>query len=105
MLVSELRAGCSRRERSSFIQQGSRVEVLLLLKKSQLRWSPPGSGVPGMSSQEETCWRNYISHLAWECLGVPQDKLEEVVDERQVWTSLLRLTCESSRDRWKKMDG
>ncbi|KAL4009643.1 hypothetical protein ACER0C_003495 [Sarotherodon galilaeus] len=38
-----------------------------------------------------TRWRDYISRLAWERLGVPPDKLEEVAGEREVWASLLRL--------------
>ncbi|KAL3996575.1 transmembrane protein adipocyte-associated 1 [Sarotherodon galilaeus] len=36
-------------------------------------------------------WRDYISRLAWERLGVPPDKLEEVAGEREVWASLLGL--------------
>ncbi|KAI3369623.1 hypothetical protein L3Q82_025335 [Scortum barcoo] len=41
-------------------------------------------GVPGMSHREEargrprTRWRDYVSQLAWERLGVPPEELEEV---------------------------
>ncbi|TWW80933.1 hypothetical protein D4764_01G0007480 [Takifugu flavidus] len=54
-------------------------------------------GVQGMSSQKETprktqdTWRDYVSRLAWERLGIPPDELEEVAGEREVWASLLRL--------------
>lgn len=32
-----------------------------------------------------------IFQLAWECFGVPREKLEEVSGKREVWTSLLRV--------------
>ncbi|KAI3377612.1 hypothetical protein L3Q82_008771 [Scortum barcoo] len=54
-------------------------------------------GVPGMSHREEapgrprTRWRDYVSQLAWERLGVPPEELEEVSGVREVWASLLRL--------------
>ncbi|XP_055362025.1 uncharacterized protein LOC129603656 [Betta splendens] len=38
-----------------------------------------------------TRWRDYVSRLAWERLGVPPEELEEVSGEREVWNSLLRL--------------
>jgi len=38
-----------------------------------------------------TLWRDYISHLAWECLRIPQEELESVARERDVWVSLLDL--------------
>ncbi|KAK3572444.1 hypothetical protein QTP86_032667 [Hemibagrus guttatus] len=31
-----------------------------------------------------TCWRDYVSRLAWERLGVPPEELEEVSGEREV---------------------
>jgi len=54
-------------------------------------------GVPGMSHWEETrgrprtLWRNYVSRLAWELLGVPPEEMEEVSRKREVWASQLRL--------------
>ncbi|KAI3364387.1 hypothetical protein L3Q82_011187 [Scortum barcoo] len=55
-------------------------------------------GVPGMSHREEasgrrprTRWRDYVSRLAWERLGIPPEELEEVSGVREVWASLLRL--------------
>uniref|UniRef100_A0A3P9DSK2 IRG-type G domain-containing protein n=1 Tax=Maylandia zebra TaxID=106582 RepID=A0A3P9DSK2_9CICH len=94
--------------RSSAIREGLRVEQLLLhIERSQLRWfghltrMPPGhllgevfQACPtGRRSRgrPRTRWRDYISRLAWERLGVPPDKLEEVAGEREVWASLLRL--------------
>ncbi|PWA30791.1 hypothetical protein CCH79_00017406 [Gambusia affinis] len=38
-----------------------------------------------------TRWRDYISRLAWERLGIPPEELEEVAGEREVWASLLKL--------------
>ena len=38
-----------------------------------------------------TRWRDYVSRLAWERLGVPLEELDEVAGEREVWASLLRL--------------
>ncbi|XP_061592834.1 uncharacterized protein LOC133457505 [Cololabis saira] len=38
-----------------------------------------------------TRWRDYVSRLAWERLGLPPEELEEVSGVREVWASLLRL--------------
>ncbi|TWW73389.1 hypothetical protein D4764_15G0007830 [Takifugu flavidus] len=38
-----------------------------------------------------TRWRDYISRLAWEQLGVPPEELMEVAGERAVWASPLKL--------------
>ncbi|KAI3372157.1 hypothetical protein L3Q82_007013 [Scortum barcoo] len=43
------------------------------------------------SGRPRTRWRNYVSRLAWERLGVPPEELEEVSGVREVWASLLRL--------------
>ncbi|KAI3361957.1 hypothetical protein L3Q82_012310, partial [Scortum barcoo] len=64
-------------------------------------------GVPGMSHQEEapgrprTRWRDYVSRLAWERLGVPLEELEEVVSgvRDSLWASLLRLLPSTTRSR------
>ena len=103
-------AGLSLRDRvrSSAIREGLRVEPLLLhIERSQLRWfghltrMPPGRLLGEVfracptgrrpRGRPRTRWRDYISRLAWERLGVPPDKLEEVAGEREVWASLLRL--------------
>ncbi|KAI3362067.1 hypothetical protein L3Q82_012215 [Scortum barcoo] len=54
-----------------------------------------------------TRWRDYVSRLAWERLGVPPEELEEVSGVREVWASLLRLLPPRTRSRikWLKMDG
>jgi len=90
-------AGLSRRDRvrSSDIRRELRVELLLLrFERSQLRWlghlirMPPGClplevfwarptgrrpwGKPRIH------WRDYISHLAWERLAIPQEELESL---------------------------
>ena len=38
-----------------------------------------------------TRWRDYISSLAWEHLGIPHSELANVAGEREVWGSLLKL--------------
>jgi len=44
-----------------------------------------------------TRWRDYISWLAWECLGIPQNELESVAGEREVWVDLLGLLPPATR--------
>uniref|UniRef100_A0A3B5Q4K1 Reverse transcriptase domain-containing protein n=1 Tax=Xiphophorus maculatus TaxID=8083 RepID=A0A3B5Q4K1_XIPMA len=103
-------AGLSLRDRvrSSVIREGLRVEPLLLhIERSQLRWlghlvrMPPGR-LPGEvlrarptgrrpRGRPRTRWRDYVSLLAWERLGIPPEELEEVAGEREVWASLLKL--------------
>ncbi|TKS65493.1 LINE-1 reverse transcriptase -like protein [Collichthys lucidus] len=103
-------AGLSLRDRvrSSAIREELRVEPLLLrIERSQLRWlghlvrTPPGR-LPGETfrarpsgrrprGRPRTRWRDYVSRLAWERLGVPLGELDEVAGEREVWASLLKL--------------
>ncbi|TWW63827.1 RNA-directed DNA polymerase from mobile element jockey [Takifugu flavidus] len=103
-------AGLSLRDRvrSSAIREELGVELLLLrVERSQMRWLghlvriPPGR-LPGEVFREcpsgrrppgrpRTRWRDYVSRLVWERLGIPPDELEEVAGEREVWASLLRL--------------
>ncbi|KAL3973669.1 phosphorylated adapter RNA export protein [Sarotherodon galilaeus] len=60
----------------------------LSLRDRVFRACPTGRRPRG---RPRTRWRDYMSRLAWECLGVPPDKLEEVAGEREVWASLLGL--------------
>ena len=103
-------AGFSLRDRvrSSVIRRGLGVEPLLLrIERSQLRWlghltrMPPGR-LPGEvfracptgrrpRGRPRTRWRDYVSLLAWERLGIPRIELDEVVGEREVWASLLKM--------------
>ncbi|KAK3542555.1 hypothetical protein QTP86_029613, partial [Hemibagrus guttatus] len=97
-------AGSSLRDRvrSSVTQEGLGVEPLLLhIERGQLRWlrhlfwMPPGR-LPGEvfracptgkrpRGKPRTRWRDYVSQLAWECLGVPPEELEKVSGEREIW--------------------
>ncbi|KAJ8007663.1 hypothetical protein DPEC_G00096500 [Dallia pectoralis] len=94
-------AGLSLRDRvrSSVIREELGVEPLLLcIERSQLRWfghlvrMPPGR-LPREVFQARpagrrprgrprTRWRDYISTLAWERLGIPQSELANVARER-----------------------
>ncbi|TWW80203.1 R2 Retrovirus-related Pol polyprotein from type I retrotransposable element [Takifugu flavidus] len=96
------------RVRSSAIREELGVEPLLLcVERSQMRWlghlvrMPPGP-LPGEvfracptgrrpPGRPRTRWRDYVSRLVWERLGIPPDELEEVAGEREVWAFLLRL--------------
>ncbi|TWW57360.1 hypothetical protein D4764_07G0000790, partial [Takifugu flavidus] len=91
---------CRDRVRSSAIQEELGVEPLLLrVERNQMRWlghlvrMPPGR-LPGEVSRAcpsgrrppgrpRTRWRDYVSRLAWEHLGIPLDELEEVAEERE----------------------
>ncbi|KAK0135552.1 hypothetical protein N1851_028597 [Merluccius polli] len=101
-------AGLSLRDRvrSSVIQEELGVDPLLLrVERSQMRWlghRMPPRCLPGEvfrarptgrrpRGRPRTRWRDYVSRLAWECLGIPQEELDEVAGEREVWASLLRL--------------
>ncbi|KAK3565649.1 hypothetical protein QTP86_013330 [Hemibagrus guttatus] len=88
------------RVRSSVTQEELGVEPLLLhIERGQLRWlghlfrMPPGR-LPGEvfracptgkrpRGRPRTRWRDYVSRLAWEHLGVPPEELEEVSGERE----------------------
>ncbi|KAK7929823.1 hypothetical protein WMY93_006218 [Mugilogobius chulae] len=96
------------RVRSSVTREELGVEPLLLhVERSQLRWlghlfrMPPGR-LPGEvfracptgrrpRGRPRTRWRDYVSRLAWERLGIPPGELAEVCGDREVWASLLRL--------------
>ena len=94
-------AGVSLRDRvrSSVIRERLGVEPLLLcVERSQLRWfghlvrMPPGrlprevfQACPAgrrPRGRPRTRWRDYISALAWERLGIPQAELVDVARER-----------------------
>uniref|UniRef100_A0A8C2ZPF1 Reverse transcriptase domain-containing protein n=1 Tax=Cyclopterus lumpus TaxID=8103 RepID=A0A8C2ZPF1_CYCLU len=101
-------AGLSLRDRvrSSDIRGELGVESLLLrVERSQLRWfghlvrMPPGrlplevfrARPTGRRprGRPRTRWRDYISRLALERLGIPQNELESVAGEREAWVGLL----------------
>ncbi|KAJ8015753.1 hypothetical protein DPEC_G00029420 [Dallia pectoralis] len=95
------------RERSSVIREELGVEPLLLcVERSQLRWfghlvrpprrlprevfqARPAGRRP--RARPRTRWRDYISTLAWEHLGIPQSELANVAREWEVWGPLLEL--------------
>ncbi|KAK0145686.1 hypothetical protein N1851_015405 [Merluccius polli] len=82
------------RVRSSVIREELGVDPLLLrVERSQMRWlghlvrMPPGR-LPGEvfrarptgrrpRGRPRTRWRDYVSRLAWERLGIPQEELAE----------------------------
>ncbi|KAK3561342.1 hypothetical protein QTP86_030646 [Hemibagrus guttatus] len=81
------------RVRSSVTREELGVELLLLhIERGQLRWlgfgclrevfwaCPTGKRPWG---RPRTHWRDYVSRLAWERLGVPPEELEEVSGERE----------------------
>ena len=103
-------AGFSLRDRvrSSVIREGLGVESLLLrVERSQLRWFGHLSRMPaGCLPREvyQACptgkrprgrprirWRNYISNLAEERLGIPEPELADAARERKAWRRMLDL--------------
>ncbi|KAK3507822.1 hypothetical protein QTP70_000885 [Hemibagrus guttatus] len=44
-------------------------------------WACPTGKRP--RGRPRTRWRDYVFQLAWECLGVPPEELEEVARERE----------------------
>uniref|UniRef100_A0A3B4BI15 Ethanolamine kinase n=1 Tax=Periophthalmus magnuspinnatus TaxID=409849 RepID=A0A3B4BI15_9GOBI len=96
------------RVRSSVTREELGVEPLLLhVERNQLRWlghllrMPPGRLPREVfwacptgrrpRGRPRTRWRDYVSRLAWERLGIPLEELEDVSGVREVWESLLRL--------------
>lgn len=94
--------------RRSVICEELVVEPLLLrVERSQLRWFAHLVGMPPWHAPREviqartfrkrtlgrprTIWRDYVSTLAWECLGIPQSESKDVARERDVWDPLLEL--------------
>lgn len=49
---------------------------------------PSGRGTQG---RPRTRWRDYISHLVWEFLRIPQEELESVAGHIDIWKTLLDL--------------
>ncbi|KAK0155726.1 Retrovirus-related Pol polyprotein from type-1 retrotransposable element R2 [Merluccius polli] len=76
-------AGLSLRDRvrSLVIREELGVDPLLLREE-------PDEETRG---RPRTRWGDYVSRLAWERLRIPQEELDEVAGEREVWASLLRL--------------
>ncbi|KAK3506093.1 hypothetical protein QTP70_018234, partial [Hemibagrus guttatus] len=96
------------RVRSSVTREELGVEPLFLhIERGLLRWlghlfQMPPRCLPGEvfracptgkrpRGRPRTHWRDHVSRLVWESLGVPPEELEEVPGEREVWASLLRL--------------
>ncbi len=83
------------------------MKLFLPIERNQLKWfglvirtSPrclpvevfqvrPPRGKP--RGRLRAHWEDYISHLTWEYLGIPQKALGEVAREKGIWTSLLGL--------------
>uniref|UniRef100_A0A8C6MBU3 Reverse transcriptase domain-containing protein n=1 Tax=Nothobranchius furzeri TaxID=105023 RepID=A0A8C6MBU3_NOTFU len=96
------------RVRSSVIPEWLGVDLLLLhIERSQLRWlghlvRMPPECLPGEVFQARptgrrpkgrprTQWRDYVSHLARERLGIRPEELAQVAGEREVWAYRRRL--------------
>ncbi len=48
-------------------------------------------------TQTQTCWRDYISHLAWERLRISLEELEEVSGGRM--SGIVCLACDLDPDK------
>ncbi len=65
-------------------------------------WARPTGRRP--RGRPRTYWGDYISHLALERLRIPQDELENVAGERDVWTTLLACCRNPTPDKQQKID-
>jgi len=71
-----------------------RTDGLLILEFSGIQYrgctystvSPTGRRPRG---RPRTRWRDYVSRLAWERLGIPQEEVESVAGEKEAWGGLL----------------
>ena len=117
-------AGLSLRDRvrSSVIWEELGVDPLLLhVERSQIRWlghlvrMPPGV-LPGEvfrarstrrkpQGRPRTRWRDYVSRLAWECLGIPWEELEWLGRGKSGLPCLGCCPRNPIPDKRKKMDG
>ena len=98
-------SGLSLRDRFSSSDCGELgLELLpLCVKRSQLSWfghlvrMPPLGGLPGMTNwvgpgaRPRSYCRDHICHLAWERFRIPQEELESVAAEKEVWNTDLSL--------------
>ncbi|KAK3513978.1 hypothetical protein QTP70_000706 [Hemibagrus guttatus] len=102
------------RVRSSVTREELGVEPLLLhIERGQLRWlghlfRMPPRRLPGEvfracptgkrpRGRPRTHWRDYVSRLAWERLGVPPEELEDMSGEKEVWAINGVLNAETYR--------
>lgn len=66
-----------------------------LIRVPRGRLSVGAFGTSPSGKRPTTHWRNFISHLVWECLGIPQEHLDKRTDGRMDgWTRLY--PCSSS---------
>lgn len=54
--------------------------------------------------RSRTQWRNYISQLAWQCLWLPWEEMENIAVGREMWNTLLSLQLTLTFDKQKKWD-
>lgn len=66
------------------------------------RHVPP---VGGRGERPIICWKDYVSYLASELLGVPLDELESIAGDRDAWVSFLGLLLlQPDYSKWSKME-
>lgn len=68
---------------------------------------PPGHGQLGgnLGGKPNTWWRDYISHLAWERLRNPREKLWSAARERDITNTLLNLVPPQPTPRQQEDNG
>ncbi len=82
---------------------------MLWVPMPSLEIRPPGRLPVDLSAhslgRSRTCWRDYISHLAREHDGIPQEELEDVAGKKDVWATYLACrNYDSHPDKRHKMD-
>ncbi|KAI3371227.1 hypothetical protein L3Q82_023540 [Scortum barcoo] len=89
-VMTERTRSCGyKRGRNEFPPQGGWAQTPLEIGEV-FQACPTGRRPQG---RPRTRWRNYVSRLAWERLGVPPEELEEVSGVREVWSGHLCSDC------------
>lgn len=77
-------------QRSTFLSTSERVEMCCP-SDPDASWShscgeasPTGRRAWGRCTP---CWWNYVPHLAWECVEIPQEELEDMIGMKVVLTA------------------
>lgn len=78
---------------TAFTWQDARSDLL----ENDASGTSPSWDVPstfyceGAQRKTQDSWRDHVSWLAWEHLGIPLEDLGQVVEEREFWVSLLKM--------------
>lgn len=70
------------------------------LRHEEEMWGKRGATSAKWKATPRKCWRDYISHLAWERLTVPQEEMEDVAGGKYVWAQFAGTATQISSMKW-----